>query len=39
MSADIALARKIGMRYRITPSGTEELHGTVRVEKLNRERP
>lgn len=29
MSADIALARKIGMRYRITPSGTEELYGSV----------
>lgn len=29
MSADIALARKIGMRYRITPSGAEELYGSV----------
>lgn len=39
MSADIDLAKKLGIRYRITPSGIEELHGTVRVEKLNRERP
>lgn len=28
MNTDIALARKIGMRYRITPSGTEEPYGT-----------
>lgn len=30
MSADIDLAQHLGMRYAITSSGTEELHGTVR---------
>lgn len=39
MNADIYLAQHLGMRYAITSSGTEELHGTVRVERLNRERP
>lgn len=30
MNADIYLAQHLGMRYAITSSGTEELHGTVR---------
>lgn len=30
MSADIDLAQHLGMRYAITSSGTEELHGTAR---------
>lgn len=29
MSADIDLAKNLGIRYRITPSGIEELYGTV----------
>lgn len=29
MSADIDLAKKLGIRYLITPSGIEELYGTV----------
>ena len=30
MSADIDLAKKLGIRYRITPSGVEELYGTIK---------